>query len=124
MTDILPPHRPLTRAPRDYSVLNRPIATEPKTETAAQPNPKHLFTMTLSATRKGGEAMNEASVNEKNFLIKLVFKDHEPGLRLPLEETQLLLAYIGEILRQIEAEEKLIVAEQNAAQKKETTPCK
>lgn len=35
----------------------------------------------------------------------MVFKPVSPHLRLPPAETQLLLAYIGEILKEIEAEE-------------------
>lgn len=85
---------------------------------------ERLLTISLTAVREGEKAMNEPSIHEHNFLIDLIFKPNEPGLRLPLEESQLLLVYIGEILREIEIEDKRMIAEQNAAQKKETTPCR
>jgi hypothetical protein len=40
------------------------------------------------------------------FLFDLVFKPLNPNQNLRPEETQLLLAYIGEILQEIEAEEE------------------
>ncbi len=55
---------------------------------------------------------NQQPRNEQQFMIDLVFKPIEPGLKLRPEETQLLLAYLGEILKEIE-EEQLIVGEQN-----------
>ena len=51
---------------------------------------------------------------EQGFLLNIIFKPNETGLRLRPEETQLLLAYIGEILKEIEIEEKLIIQEQQA----------
>jgi len=71
-------------------------------------------------------------MNEQQFLIDIIFKPNGSGLKLRPEETQLLLAYIGEILREIEDEEKLIIKEQHAAQNTdvssthndEVTPCK
>ncbi len=48
--------------------------------------------------------MNESPQNEQEFLINLIFKPEEPGLRLRPTETQLLLAYIGEILKEVEEE--------------------
>ncbi len=53
--------------------------------------------------------MIEAPSNEQQFLIDLVFKPTEPGLKLRPAETQLLLAYIGEILKEIEIEESRII---------------
>jgi hypothetical protein len=77
--------------------------------------PQHrqeLFSMSITAaTVTGGNPMDE-----QQFLIDLVFKPKEPGLKLRIEETQLLLAYIGEILKEIEAEENKIIAEQTAAE--------
>lgn len=53
--------------------------------------------------------MKQDTINEERFLIDLIFKPNEPGLILRPEETQLLLAYIGEILKEIQEEEKLLV---------------
>ncbi len=48
---------------------------------------------------------------EPKMIIDLVFKPIEPGLKLRLEETQLLLAYMGEILKEIEEEQRVIEEE-------------
>ena len=53
--------------------------------------------------------MIEAPANEQQFLIDLVFKPIEPGLKLRQAEMQLLLAYIGEILKEIEIEESRVI---------------
>jgi hypothetical protein len=68
--------------------------------------------------------MNESPINEEQFLIELIFKPKEPGLRLRPAETQLLLAYIGEILQEVELEEKRILEEEKAAKEQEKPPCK
>ncbi|MGE4352248.1 MAG: hypothetical protein AB7E52_08690 [Bdellovibrionales bacterium] len=76
--------------------------------------------------------MNKEPSREKTFLIDIIFKPNESGLKLRPTETQLLLAYIGEILSEVEIEEKRILEEEkNAAQEitarisnKETSPCK
>ncbi|MDD3030576.1 MAG: hypothetical protein PHS57_09955 [Alphaproteobacteria bacterium] len=52
----------------------------------------------------------------QNILIELAFKPLVPNLKLRPQESQLLLAYIGEILREIEEEEKTI--------KEQESPCK
>lgn len=65
--------------------------------------------------------MSESPSPEQQFVINLVFKPKEPGLRLRPAETQLLLAYMGEILREIEEEERLIIAEEKAAEEREGT---
>ena len=49
--------------------------------------------------------MDKQELNEQRFLIDLIFKPNEPGLKLRPEETQLLLSYIGEILEELEADE-------------------
>lgn len=56
--------------------------------------------------------MNESPQNEQEFLINLIFKPEEPELRLRPAETQLLLAYIGEILKEVEIEERRILEEE------------
>lgn len=45
----------------------------------------------------------------QNILIELAFKPLVPNLKLRPQESQLLLAYIGEILKEIEEEENRIV---------------
>ncbi len=60
---------------------------------------KDLCTIAITAASTKGQPMNE-----QQFLINLIFKPNEPSLKLRLEESQLLLAYIGEILAEIEAE--------------------
>jgi hypothetical protein len=52
---------------------------------------------------------------EPVFAIKFVFKPAEPNKVLRTEESQLLLAHIGEILEEIEIEEKLILEEERKA---------
>ncbi len=44
----------------------------------------------------------------QNILIELAFKPLVPNLKLRPQESQLLLAYIGEILKEVEEEEKAI----------------
>jgi hypothetical protein len=92
----------VSRVSSDYKETMRAITIR------VQPPKKELFSMTLTASttaeKKGGITMDE-----QQFLIDLIFKPKEPGLKLRLAETQLLLAYIGEILKEVEEEEKLIV---------------
>ena len=59
--------------------------------------------------------MNEAPPSEQGFFIDMEFKPVEPGLKLRPAETQLLLAHIGEILEEIETEERLIIKEEKRA---------
>jgi hypothetical protein len=62
-----------------------------------------LFEMNLKAACDKGDRMDEGQ-----FLIELVFKPLEPNLKLRPAESQLLLAYIGEILKEIEEEERKV----------------
>ncbi len=97
-----------TRPP--YRELSRYAALEPEntTKNIQEPYRHELFTLTIiAATHKGGN-MDQQVLNEEQFLIDLIFKPKEPGLKLRIEETQLLLAYISEILKEIEEEEKHI----------------
>jgi hypothetical protein len=66
-----------------------------------------LFSMSINASREKGEPMKEQSL-----LIDLVFKPVEPGLKLRSEETQLLLAHMSEILKEIEEEEEKRIIEE------------
>ena len=91
------PNQPSIRSSNHYALIKQEI-TSPQRK--AEPNQKDLFTVTITASNREGELMHE-----QQFLIDLIFKPIEPGLKLRSEETQLLLAYIGEILKEIEAEE-------------------
>jgi hypothetical protein len=57
-------------------------------------------------------AANQQTTDEQQFLVDLIFKPNESGLKLRPQETQLLLAYIGEILKEVEDEENLIAKEE------------
>ena len=106
------PHRP--NGWSRYDVLNaaakaalKPPSVPVSSTLSEQPQPapqeaKPLFTMSITATTKEGAT----PMDEAQFLINLVFKPVSPHLRLPPAETQLLLAYIGEILKEIEMEEQ------------------
>jgi len=59
--------------------------------------------------------MGKQPKEEQQFLINLLFEPNDPKLRLRPAETQLLLSYIGEILTEIEAEEKIILEEERKA---------
>lgn len=76
--------------------------------------------------------MSELPPNERQFSVDFEFKPNEPGTRLHPGEMQLLLAHIGEILQEIEVEERNIIEEERKAaqeittrnSKKEVNPCK
>ena len=85
--------------------------------TIGPPRRQELFNLILTATSEKGNVMDE-----QQFLIDLVFKPNETGLRLRPTETQLLLAHIGEILKEVEAEEKQMIEEEK--QKQESSSCK
>jgi len=59
--------------------------------------------------------MDKPPKDEQPFLIDLLFQPNDSKLRLRPAETQLLLSYIGEILSEIEAEEKIILEEERKA---------
>jgi len=103
MTDnYLQPTRPHMRGSQHYKSLHQEIISQ------TEPNKKELFTIVINAAREKGTSMNQQPLNEQQFLIDLIFKPNEARLKLRPQETQLLLAYIGEILKEIEEEEKLI----------------
>lgn len=58
-----------------------------------------------------------------NFVFDLIFKPHEPGLRLSPELTDLLLANLAEMFEEIEAEERLIEEQEQKKEGKEARPC-
>jgi hypothetical protein len=100
MNNDLRPHRPPHIGANRYAALVVP--------TAPKPADREIFTIQINAKTKG-----ESAMNEHELLVDLVFKPKVPGLKLRPAETQLLLAYIGEILKEIEEEEKEI-KEENA----------
>jgi len=109
------PYRPRWRGQKHYDLLKQEI-TEPKK--------KDLFTVTINATQHlGRDCMKSLNTDANNqnkepFCLEIVFKPIEPGLTLRPEETQLLLAHIGEILREVEDDEKILGAAQNAVDEK------
>jgi len=107
MTEHRHPHRPTHRPHAQPPVRGSEHYRNLRREITARPNKTNLFTITIKAASAEGGHMDE-----QQFLIDMIFKPDEPGLKLRPEETQLLLAYIGEILKEIEEEEKLIVEEE------------
>jgi len=116
------PHRPSGWSRYDVLNVAAKAALKPSPMPSAlalseQPQPapqeaKPLFTMSITATTKEGAT----PMDEAQFLINLIFKPEVPRLRLRPEETQLLLAYFGEILKEVEVEEQRIIEEQTAPQ--------
>ena len=100
---------------RTETIVQEQILTTGRKDIAINPRPQpnELFTMTLSVTS------TEEPMDEPPFLIDLIFKPNESGHRLRPAETQLLLSYIGEILREIEDEEKPTVTD-NGSIREET----
>ncbi len=76
--------------------------------------------------------MSEAPPKDKQFVVDMQFKPTEPGQKLRPAEARLFLSYIGEILGEIEVEERHIIEEEKRAArevtarnfKKEAAPCK
>ena len=98
------PYRPpIARGTNHYRTLPRELTTRRPLEPTTAKN--DLFTIVINAVSEKGKVMNEQQSNERQFLVDLIFKPNEPGLTLRPAETQLLLAYIGEILKEIEEEE-------------------
>src|SRR5271154_687630 len=96
------PHPPV-RGSQHYKTLRQEITARQHSE--PPPKQKDLFSMTITAANGKGENMDELSLNEQRFLIDLVFKPLDPALKLRPEEIQLILSYIGEILKELEDEE-------------------
>ena len=111
------PTRPFMRRAQKYDVLREMSTTQPKPVPAVTPQREEVFSATFIASKEKGVSMDE----ENKFLIELIFKPNENKLKLRPAETQLLLAHIGEILKEIEMkeEEKLIIKEENGKLTKE-----
>jgi len=114
------PYRPPARASNRYAGFKdfrRDTTTPAASRHEEEAKHKEFFSMNISASIRE-ECMNERELNEQ-FLIDLIFKPNERGLKLRPAETQLLLSYIGEILKELEEEDKLIFEEEKAAKEKE-----
>ena len=127
MTDDGKPqsYRPPVRGQNHYAAFKdfkNEITKSPPSKQEPAAHSQELFSMNITASIKG-ERMEEPELNEQ-FFIDMIFKPNESGLRLRPEETQLLLAYIGEILKEIEIEEQKIIEEEKAKQEQGDTPCK
>lgn len=76
--------------------------------------------------------MDKEPQDKDKFSVEITFKPEEPGCRLRPAETRLLLAYMGEILQEIEVEERRIIEEERKAAREVTArvisgedkPCK
>ena len=51
-------------------------------------------------------------MDERQFIVEIAFKPLVSGLRLTLEQSQLILAYMHGILEEAAIEEQMIIAEQ------------
>ena len=117
MIDEQQPNRPPFRGQNRYDAfknLERKSA-ENQSQISQSINRRTLFTVTLTALTHNGGTMDKQPKEEQQFLINLLFEPNDPKLRLCPAETQLLLSYIGEILHEIEAEEKIILEEEKTA---------
>ena len=132
------PFQPPVRGSQHYKNLRReivgrsppapPVATSPapavtSSEESGHTPRRRLFDFHLNADIEEGETMDEP-----HMLLQMAFKPHVTGLKLTLEQSQLILAYLHEILREAEIEEQAIAAEQamiavqNTAQGQSTDP--
>lgn len=112
MTELNTPQQPVhPRSGQKYDLLREAEITASSAESTL----KELFTMHITATSEKGANMN----NGQQFLIDLIFKPNEPGLKLRPAETQLLLAYIGEILKEVEEADEVAIIEEKYADKEE-----
>lgn len=76
--------------------------------------------------------MDKEPQEKDKFSVEITFKPEEPECRLRPAETRLLLAYMGEILQEIEVEERRIIEEERKAAREVTArvvsgkdkPCK
>ena len=116
---ISKPSRPLMRGAMKYDALREAAITSPplKNTPVLEPQREEVFTITFVATKEKGVPMD----NENKFLIELIFKPNEGKLRLRPQETQLLLAYYAELMKEITDEEQAIIAEEKSCSAKDKT---
>ena len=98
---------PPVRGMNHYEALT-PAASPPEA-----PPSREIFKINISGIIEKGHPMND-----EQFLVELAFKPMIPNLKLRPQETQLLLAYLGEILKEREAEDEAVAGEQKAADDK------
>jgi hypothetical protein len=80
-------------------------------EDGLEPPRRHsLFTLTINAELEEGAPMTDPTM-----LLYMAFKPLVPDLKLNPEQTQLILAYMHEILREAEIEEQVLLADEDAA---------
>jgi len=68
---------------------------------------RRIMDLNINIDLEEGETMDEP-----HMLLQMAFKPHVTGLKLSAEQSQLILAYLHEILAEAEIEEQAIVAEQ------------
>ncbi len=68
-----------------------------------------LFSLTFNADIEEG-----APMTDPHMLLRMAFKPHVTGLKLTPEQTQLILAYMYEILQEAEIEEQTIIKVEKA----------
>ncbi len=56
--------------------------------------------------------MTEQLLTERQLVINFIFKPAEPNGKLREAESEVFSAFLGEILKEIEAEEQLIIEEE------------
>ena len=89
----------IPRGARRYDILREEeamVKAKPQTQ-EPQPQQEEIFRATIIAHKAGG-TMNE----EGKFIYELLFKPNSPDLKLRPEDTQTLLSYFEEMLKQIE----------------------
>jgi hypothetical protein len=104
LNDRQQPYRPPFRGQNRYTTFKD---DQQKTEEPPKPITqaiirKDLFAVTITAATHNGGNMNNQAAPEQKFIIDLIFKPVEPGFKIRPEEAQLLLAHLGEILREFE----------------------
>jgi uncharacterized protein (DUF849 family) len=108
------PFRPPVRTSNHYRHFTEEITGQSHTKESVEP-----FTLVITATNN-----KEKIMDEKQFLVEMAFKPKDPNLKLNLEQSQLILSHVGELLKEIEAEEKRITEEQNTSENKDDMLCK
>jgi len=106
LDDRQQPYRPALRTQNRYSAFenSRQQTQETPKQLPQATDRKDLFTVTIIASTNNGGTMKNHAVPEQQFIIDLIFKPIEPGLKLHPDEVQLLLAHLGEILKELEDE--------------------
>ncbi len=99
------PFQPPTRGLEHYKSLRREIAA-PQTNPMPEPEYEEIHRTTTIVKRLKGVPMDE-----QKTLVDIIYKPNEKGYKLRPQEIQLLLAYMSEILKEIQAEHERILEE-------------